>query len=82
MSVTNIRPIGDPEYWFVELVEIIHTGVTDPGLVTTTIHTIEHSKNKQEIIDKLKTKTVKLKSDKPIDEIFDEIFDVSLEPRK
>ena len=76
MSVTNIRPTGASEYWFIELVDHFLSGVTDPGLVTTTRHSIEYGKDKTVLLAQLQAKDSTSKSKQGfsfISEVFDRL---------
>ncbi len=52
MSVT-IVPDKDPLYWFVDVGDSVISGVTDPGLVTTTKFNIEYNKDWALLVSKL-----------------------------
>jgi hypothetical protein len=61
VSVTNIIPTTHDVYWFVDLGATIISGVTGPGLVTTTKFDIEQSEDEKVLIDILKEIQHKLK---------------------
>jgi hypothetical protein len=60
VSVTNIAPKTYDVYWFVDLGDFVLSGVTTPGLVTTTEFTIEQNEDWKILATKLEETNAKV----------------------
>jgi hypothetical protein len=63
MSVTHIVPTTHAIYWFVDLGASVISGITEPGLVTTTKFDIKQSKDEKILVAMLEEIQHKLKED-------------------